>query len=165
MKSWVVSLKKCHHIWNQRPRIYQNAKVCAKIKILKFGLERPFFSIFRLQFGKANVIFEINTLEFIQIPNIGQNSDNSNNKKWNKKMPYLGILVCKFEKLLLCLQSTSSNLSKYRKKKCSKEKKNLGPKMLYMCILGCKFEKPLIYLKSASLNLLKCNVLCKNQSP
>ena len=123
-------------------------------------------SIFRLKFGKANVTFEINTLEFIQIPKIEQNSDNSNNKKWNKKMPYLGILVCKFEKQLLCLQSTSSNLSKYKKKKkMFKRKKILGPKMLYICILGCKFEKPLIYLKSASLNLLKCNVLCKNKSP
>ena len=130
MKSWVVSLKKCCHFWNQHPRIYQNAKVCAKTKILKFGLERPFLSIFRLKFGKANVIFEINTLEFIQIPKIGQNSDNSNNKKWNKKIPYLGILVCKFEKLLLRLQSTSSNLSKYKKKKenVQKKKKNWDQK-------------------------------------
>ena len=66
------------HIWNQHPQIYQNKKFCVEIKTFKFG---PFLSIFKLKFEKANVIFEINTLEFIQIPKIEQNNnnDNSNN--------------------------------------------------------------------------------------
>ena len=59
------------------------------------------------------VIFETKALEFIQIPKIEQNNnDNSINRKWDQKLPYLGILTRRFEKLLLYLKLTPSNLSK-----------------------------------------------------
>ena len=62
----------------------QNEKFCAKIKNFKFGPKEGRFEYFKPKFEKANVIFEINTLEFIQIPLIEQNNNvNSNNKKWD----------------------------------------------------------------------------------
>ena len=84
LKSAPLNLSKC--------------KLCAKIKILKFRPNGPFFSVFRLKFEKANAIFEIRILQFIQIPKFEQNNDNDNssNKKWNQKMPYLGILGLEF---------------------------------------------------------------------
>ena len=71
------------------------------------------------------VIFEIKALEFIQIPKIEQNNnDNSINKKWDQKLLYLGIfLTSRFEKLLLYLKLTPSNLSK-----CNVWCKNKNPK-------------------------------------
>ena len=113
-----------NHIWNQYPRIYQNEKLCAKIKNLKFGAKKTFLSILDCKFEKVNVIFQINTLKFIQIPKIEQNNnDNSINKTWDQKLPYLGILTSRFEKLLLYLKSTPSNLSK-----CKVWCKNRNPK-------------------------------------
>ena len=48
--------------------------------------KKALFEYFRLKFDKVNAIFEINALEFIQISKIEQNnSDNSNNKKWDQK--------------------------------------------------------------------------------
>ena len=47
--------------------------------------QKTLFEYFRLKFDKANVIFAINALEFIQIPEIEQNNnDNSNNIKWDQ---------------------------------------------------------------------------------
>ena len=44
------------------------------------------FEYFRPKFEKANIIFEINALEFMQIPKIEQNNnDKSNNEKWDQK--------------------------------------------------------------------------------
>ena len=74
------------------------------------------------------------------------------------KIPYLGILARKFERLSLDLKSASSNLLKYKKLFKTKKKANLGPKMSYLGILSCKFEKLLIYLKSTTSNLSKCFV-------
>ena len=67
-----------------------------------------------------------------QHPRICRNAKNctkqkQTNKKSNlgPKMPCLGILKCKFEKVLSYLKSASSNLPK-----CQKEKSlTLGPKM------------------------------------
>ena len=81
------------------------------------------------------------------------------------KMPHLGILARKFEKLLLYLKSAPSNLPKYKKLFKTKKKANFGTKVPYLGILGCKFEKLLICLKSAPSNLSKCNFLCKNKNP
>ena len=159
-------MKNYCHIWNQHPRIYQNAKLYAKIKILKFGPKWLFLIIFRLKFEKANVIFEISTLKFIQIPKIEQNNknDNSNNKKCNQKC-----LIWVFWPINLKNYDYIWNQhprSCRNRKNCSKQKEaNLVPKMPYLGILSCKFEKLLIYLKSAPSNLSKCKVLCKNKNP
>ena len=64
--------------------------------------------IFRLKIGKKTiVIFGISILEFAQMQKIVQK-----NVEFETKMPYLGILGRKFEKMLLYLKSASSNLSK-----------------------------------------------------
>ena len=34
------------NIWNQQPRIYQSAKYCEKMKMLKFGTKNVFFGYF-----------------------------------------------------------------------------------------------------------------------
>ena len=55
-----------------------------KNKKSQIWTKKAFFEYFRLKFDKANAIFEINALEFIQISKIEQNNnDNSSNKKWD----------------------------------------------------------------------------------
>ena len=57
-------------------------KVLCKNKKSWILTKKALIEYFRLKFEKANVIFEINAFEFIQIPKIEQNNnDNSNNKK------------------------------------------------------------------------------------
>ena len=57
-------------------------KVLHKNKKSQAWIKKALFECFRLKFEKANIIFENNALEFIQIPQIEQNNnDNSNNKK------------------------------------------------------------------------------------
>ena len=57
-------------------------KVLHKNKKSQVWIKKALFEYFRLKFEKANIIFENNALEFIQIPQIEQNNnDNSNNKK------------------------------------------------------------------------------------
>ena len=94
---------------------------------------------FRFKFEKANFIYEINSLEFIQLPKIEQNNDdNSNNENgyfWGSSV-FLGQ---NFEKLLSYLKSAHSNLSNCwispKKKKCL----NLGPKISYLGVSGEEF--------------------------
>ena len=57
------------------------------MKTHKFGPKRPFLSIFRLKFEKANFIFEISTLEFVKLRNFKKKQKWLN---WGPKMPYLG---------------------------------------------------------------------------
>ena len=61
-------------------------------KILKFGPKKPFLSIFKLKFEKANV----SILEFAEMLKIVQRGKKRN---LGPKMLYLGILGCKLEKL------------------------------------------------------------------
>ena len=158
-------MKNYCHTWNQHPRIYQNAKFCAKIKILKFGLERPFLSIFRLKFVKANVIFEISTLEFIQIPKIDQNnSGNSNNKKWNQKCFIWVFRPVNLKNNCYLWEISVLEFAEMQKLVQNFGTKNLGPKMPYLAILGCKLEKVLIYLRSIPSNLSNCKVSCNNKN-
>ena len=133
------------------------------MKILKFGRKRLLLSIFKLKFEKANVIFEISTLKFIQIPKIEQNNkdDNNNNKKWNQKC-----LIWVFWPVNLknhCYIWNQHARICRNAKNCSKQKKSkFGTKF---GILGCKFEKLYIYLKSAPSNLSKFKVSFKNKNP
>ena len=61
-------------------------KILRKNKKSQIWTKKALFEYFRLKFEKANVIFEINAFEFIQIPRIEQNNnDNSNNNKWDQK--------------------------------------------------------------------------------
>ena len=53
---------------------------------------------------KAIVIFEISTLEFSEMQKIVQNKKKT---EFETKMPYLGVLGCKFEKVLPYLKSVS----------------------------------------------------------
>ena len=58
-------------------------KFLRKNKKFQIWTKKALFEYFRLKFEKANAIFEIHALDFIQIPSIEQNNnDNSNNKKW-----------------------------------------------------------------------------------
>ena len=101
--------------------------------------ENALFEYFRFKFEKANFIYEIKALEFIQLPKIEQNNnDNSNNENG-----YFGgisvFLGQNFEKLLSYLKSAHSNLSNCwispKKKKCL----NLGPKISYLGVSGEEF--------------------------
>ena len=76
-------------------------------KILKFGPKKPFLSIFKLKFEKANV----SILEFAEMLKIVQRGKKGN---LGPKMLYLGILGCKLEKLLIYFKSAPSNLSKWK---------------------------------------------------
>ena len=153
-------------------QIYQNTKLCTKVKILKLGPKKSFLSIFRLK--SDNVIFEIITLEFFQTPKIELNSnvDNSSSKKWNQKC-----LICVFwpinlknycyiwkQYLRICQNPNNCSKQRKTKKKQTNKKKRIWNKNVLFDILDCKFEKLLIYLKSAPLNLSKCKVLCKNKN-
>ena len=60
------------------------------------------------------MIFGISTLEFSEMQKIVQNKQTNKKSNLGPKMPYLGILGCKFEKVLSYLKSASSNLSKYQ---------------------------------------------------
>ena len=80
------------------------------------------------------------------------------------KMPYLGILARKFEKLLLYLRNQYPWICQNSKTSSKQKKANLGPKIPYLAILGCKFEKVLIYLWSVPSNLSNCKVSCNNKN-
>ena len=61
------------------------------------------------------MIFGISTLEFAEVQKIEQKKKKKEKKEKEKsnlgpKVPYLGILGCKFEKVLSYLKSGSSNL-------------------------------------------------------
>ena len=56
-------------------------KVLHKNKKSQAWIKKALFEYFRLKFGKANIIFENNALEFIQIPQIEQNNNDKNNNK------------------------------------------------------------------------------------
>ena len=60
------------------------------------------------------MIFGISTLEFSEMQKIVQSKKTNEKSNLGPKMPYLGILGCKFEKVLSYLKSTSSNLSKWQ---------------------------------------------------
>ena len=60
---WMWFWKNYCHIWNHYSRIWQNAKLSAKIKILKFRTKNAIYGYFRINFGKSIVTFEISTLE------------------------------------------------------------------------------------------------------
>ena len=53
----------------------QNEKFCAKIKNLNFRPKEALLEYFRLKFEKANVMFEINALEFMEILKIKKNNN------------------------------------------------------------------------------------------
>ena len=104
--------------------------------------KKSFLSIFRLKFEKARVIFEIGTLQIMQIPEIKQsnNNDNSNNIKRNQKMPYLGILARNFGKLLLYLKSASSSFLKCKKLFKTKKSKISETKCLIWAFWAVSFK-------------------------
>ena len=61
------------------------------------------------------MIFGISTLQFAEVKKIEQKKKKKEKKEKEKsnlgpKLPYLGILGCKFEKVLSYLKSGSSNL-------------------------------------------------------
>ena len=60
------------------------------------------------------MIFGISTLEFAEVQKIEQKKKKEKKEKEKSnlgpKLPYLGILGCKFEKVLSYLKSGSSNL-------------------------------------------------------
>ena len=66
---WI--LKKYCHIWSQRPCICLIAKLCAKMKILKFWPKVADLGIFGLDIGNTIVIIETRTLEFVWLQNLG----------------------------------------------------------------------------------------------
>ena len=92
-------------------------KFHAKIKTLKFETKDVLLGIFRQKLGKKQLIFGIRTLEFAAMQKTVQNKNKQTNKKSNlgPKIPCLGILKCKFEKVLSYLKSASPNLSKCQK--------------------------------------------------
>ena len=89
-------------------------KVLRRNKKSQIWNKNALFEYFRFKFEKANFIYEINALEFIQLPKIEQNNnDNSNNENgyfWGSSV-FLGQ---NFEKLLSYLKSAPSNLSNCR---------------------------------------------------
>ena len=68
----------------------------------------PYLSIFRREFKKNIVIFEISTLEFVLLQNFEKKQKCLN---LGPKIPYLGILELKFKKLLSYLKLAPLNLS------------------------------------------------------
>ena len=86
----VVILRSYSHIWNQHPRICQNAKFPLNIKILKFGTKMPYLGVFRLQI--KTVLFRINTSKLIRLGSFRK----------NKKLLYLAtkmVYLCVFRLL------------------------------------------------------------------
>lgn len=81
-------LKRYFHIWNQYFRICQNARLFAKMKILKFG--KCFRSVFWAATLKAIVIFEIKTLKLVKLEIIAQRKKNTP-LHIGLKMPYLSV--------------------------------------------------------------------------
>ena len=77
--------------------------------MFKFETKNALSGIFRLKIGKKNYCDIC-----YQHPRICRNGKNcaKKNIEFETKMPYLGILGRKFEKMLLYLKSASSNLSK-----------------------------------------------------
>ena len=57
--------KNCSHIWNQHPQICLIANFAKKQKCLNLGPKMCDSGIFRLEFEKSIVIFEISTREFV----------------------------------------------------------------------------------------------------
>ena len=57
-------------------------------------------------------MFGISTLEFTKMEKNVQNKTTTKKSNLGPKVPYLGILGCKFEQVLSYLKSVSSNLSK-----------------------------------------------------
>ena len=54
-------------ILHQHPQVFPNTKFRPKIKVHKFGTKITLIWYFKLEFKKANVIFEISILEFVKI--------------------------------------------------------------------------------------------------
>ena len=80
----------------------------AKIKILKLEAKNDLWDIFRLKLGEKTIVtFGISTLEFV---NMQKSFTKQTKANLGPKMSYLGILGCKFEKVLSYLKSVSSNL-------------------------------------------------------
>ena len=62
-------------------------KVLHKNKKSQVWTKKDLFEFFRLKFVKANVIFEVNALEFIQIPQIEQTTTITATTKKGTKTP------------------------------------------------------------------------------
>ena len=62
------SLQKRLSYMKSAPRIFQNVKFCAKQnkKKIKFGIKNVLCGYFKLEFGKAIVIFDASILEFVK---------------------------------------------------------------------------------------------------
>ena len=69
---WDRILKSYCHISNHHPQICQFAKFREKIKMPNLGPKVPYFGIFRLEFLKTIIIFEISTLKFVNLQNFAK---------------------------------------------------------------------------------------------
>ena len=87
--------------------------------ITKNGTKNALFGYFGQQIWKTIIIFQITILKFAKMQKIVQNKKKAN---FGPNLPYLDILGCKFEKLLIYLKSALSNLSK-----CKVSRKNKNP--------------------------------------
>ena len=97
-------------ILHQHSQIFLNRKFRPKIKILKFETKIALIGYFGLKFQKANVVFEISILEFVNMQSFIQKQKTLNLRP---KIPHLGtfrlqlikaiikflISTCEFEKL------------------------------------------------------------------
>ena len=77
----------------KQPRILQNAKLHAKLKILKFGTKYALFGYFWAEILKNIVIFEVNALECVYLQCFVRKSKFLN---LEQKMVYLGVLGSNF---------------------------------------------------------------------
>ena len=117
--------------------------------------KKALFEYFRFKFEKANFIYEINALEFIQLPKIEQNNNDNSN---NKKMGIFGVFRYFWDRILknychiwnqhpqICL------IVEFLKKnqKCL----NLGPKMSYLGISGVEFKKAIVIFEISFLTFV-----------
>ena len=141
-------MKNYCHIWNQYSRYCQNAKFCAKIEILKFGIKNALFWYFGVKFWKTVAIFDIKLVKPKEL------CQNKNPYIWDQKS-LTWVLSCYFKKLFLFLKSALSNFP-INKVLCQKKKLQIwSQKFLIWLFWGCNFEKLLSHLESALSKLSK----------
>ena len=139
---WAGIWKQHYHIWNQDTPICLISKFQEK-KCLNLEPKIPYFCNFCLGFRNNIVIFEISTLEFVQLQNFKKKQKCLN---LGPKILYFGIFGLEFQKIYciwnqhpwICL------IAKFREKqKCL----NSGPNIPYLNVLGQEFEDTIVILE------------------
>ena len=137
----------------------QIAKICQKIKMPKFRTKMPYLGLFEREFSQTIVIFEINTLKFVNLQNFPKKNKSL---KFGTKNGLFWYFWARILKNLCHIWNSTVKFVKLqnflKKQKCLSFRK----KRLICVFFGRNFKKLLSNFKSAPSILSNCKVLREN---